>query len=127
MSEPVVTLRKFFEHARDGQLTAVRCTGCGELAIPPKQFCPACGTRGWEPVALSGDGVVETFTIIRIAPRQFVADVPYAIGAVRLSEGVSMLGRIVDVPLDRISVGLRVRFRPLIGEDRTSVGFSPAA
>jgi uncharacterized protein len=122
----VVTLKQFFEQARGGQLTAVRCTGCGELAIPPKAFCPACGTRGWEPVTLSGDGVVESFTVIRVAPRQFVAEVPYAIGAVRLSEGVSMLGRIVDVPVDEVSVGLRVHFRPLVSAGRTSLGFSPA-
>jgi uncharacterized OB-fold protein len=121
----VVSLRTFFDRAREGQLTGVRCGQCGMLAIPPREFCSLCGKRDWEPVPLSGESVVETFTIIRVAPRKFAADVPYAIGVVRLTEGVSLLGRIMDVPLDQISVGLRVRFRPLVSGDRTSLGFTP--
>ena len=61
------------------------------------------------------------------APRAHAADVPYAVAVVRLKEGVSILGRIVDVPLDKLAVGLPVRFRPLIAKDLTaSVGFGPA-
>jgi uncharacterized OB-fold protein len=53
--------------------------------------------------------------------------VPYAIAVVQLKEGVSLLGRIVDIPLEKLVVGLPVRFRPLIGKDlTTSVGFGPA-
>jgi uncharacterized OB-fold protein len=122
----VISLRTFFDRAREGQLTGVRCGHCGALAIPPREFCALCGKRGWEPVPLSGEGIVETFTIIRVAPRKFAAEVPYAIGVVRLTEGVSLLGRILDVPLDQISVGLRVRFRPLVSGDRTSIGFTRA-
>jgi uncharacterized OB-fold protein len=123
--ERVVTLQNFFERAREGQLTGVRCTHCGELAIPPREFCPACGKRGWEPVPLAGEGVVDSFTVIRVAPRKFAAEAPYAVAHVRLSEGVSLLGRVVDVPIDALAVGLRVRFRPLVSKDQTAVGFGP--
>ena len=37
-----MTAGAFFERARAGQLTALRCGSCGELAIPPRQLCPAC-------------------------------------------------------------------------------------
>jgi uncharacterized OB-fold protein len=126
VTEPVITLRHFFEKAREGQLTAVRCGGCGALAVPPKEFCPACSQRRWEPVALSGEGTIASYTIIRVAPRAHVADVPYAIAAVQMKEGVSMLGRVVDVPLERITVGLPVRFRPLVTGGQTALGFGPA-
>ena len=126
MTEPVITLRNFFERAREGALTGVRCRHCGELAIPPKEFCATCHQRGWEPVPLSGEGTVESFTVIRVAPQRFTAEVPYAIVMVRLKEGVALLGRLVDVPLENIAVGLPVRFRPLIIHDQTSVGFGPA-
>ena len=126
MTEPVITLRHFFEKAREGQLTAIRCGGCGTLAVPPKEFCPACSQRQWEPVALSGEGMIASYTIIRVAPRAHAADVPYAIAAVQMKEGVSMLGRVVDVPLERITVGLPVRFRPLVTGGQTALGFGPA-
>jgi uncharacterized OB-fold protein len=122
----VVTLRHFFEQAREGRLTAIRCGGCGALAVPPREFCPSCSQRRWEPVPLSGEGTIASYTIIRVAPRGHAADVPYAIAAVQMKEGVSMLGRVMDVPLDRLKVGLAVRFRPLIRDGQTAVAFGPA-
>ena len=126
MTEPAITARAFFERARAGQLTALRCGACGELVIPPKQLCPACHARAWQPVSLAGEGMIASFTVIRVAPRAHAADVPYAIAAVRLKEGVSILGRVVDIPLDKVAVGLPVRFRPLVLQDQTAVGFGPA-
>lgn len=126
MAEPVVTLRHFFERARAGQLTGVRCGKCGELAIPPKELCPACGERAWQPVPLAGEGTIASFTVIRVAPRAWAAEAPYALAVVKLQEGVSILGRVVDVPLEKLAVGLPVRFRPLVKDEQTAVGFGPA-
>jgi uncharacterized OB-fold protein len=121
----VVTLKYFFERAREGTLTALRCGKCGELAVPPKEFCPACQQRAWEPVTLAGDGTIASYTVIRVAPSRHAGDAPYAIAIVRLREGISLMGRIVDIPLDALSVGLPVRFRPLIADNQTSIGFGP--
>lgn len=127
MTEPSLTARAFFEKARGGQLTAIRCGSCGELSMPPKELCPLCHAHSWQPVALAGDGTIASFTVIRVAPRAHAGDVPYAIAVVRLKEGVSILGRIVDIPLEKLAIGLSVRFRPLIAKDMTtSVGFGPA-
>ena len=127
MTEPTVTARAFFEKARAGQLTAIRCGACGELAMPPKELCPSCHAHQWQPVALAGDGTIASFTVIRVAPRAHAADVPYAVAVVRLKEGVSILACIVDIPFEKLAVGLAVRFRPLIAKDlTTTVGFGPA-
>ena len=93
---------------------------------PPRQFCPACGERTWEAVRLSGEGAIESFTVIRVAPRAHAADAPYAIAVVKLTEGVSLLGRIVDISLEKIAIGVPVRFRPLVRGSQTAVGFGPA-
>jgi uncharacterized OB-fold protein len=122
----VVTLKYFFERAREGTLTALRCGKCGELAVPPKEFCPACQQRAWEPVTLAGDGTIASYTVIRVAPTNFVGEVPYAIAVVTLREGVSLMGRVVDIPLDALAIGLPVRFRPLVHDNQTSIGFGPA-
>jgi len=121
-----VTLGRFFAQAREGALTGIRCVGCGALAVPPKELCPECGARRWEPVPLSGEGTIASYTVIRVAPRGHAGDAPYAIAAVRLREGVSLLGRVVDVPLEALAVGLPVRFRPIVVKDRPAIAFGPA-
>jgi len=44
---------------------------------------------------------------------------------VKLREGVSLLGRLVGIPLDKVSVGLLVRFRRSSSGTRTASGFGP--
>lgn len=123
MTDASITLQSFFEQAGDGKLIAIKCGGCGALAIPPRELCPECGARQWSPVVLSGDGEITSFTVIRIPPRGHAGDAPYAIAAVRLVEGVSVLGRVVDIPFDELAIGRKVRFRPLRIHDKTALGF----
>lgn len=126
MAEQVLTLKHFFEEAREGRLSGIRCGKCGELAIPPKEFCPACQGRDWAPVPLAGGGNITSFTVIRVAPRGRGAEAPYAVAVVRLTEGVSLLGRIVDIPFESLRADLAVRFRPLVTGEQTAIGFGPA-
>ena len=125
MSEPAVTIKTFFERASDGRLTGIRCGGCGEVAIPPKEFCAACGARAWEVVPLSGRGTLASYTVIRVAPTRHAADAPYAVGVVRLTEGASIFGRIVDVPFEKLEIGLPVQFRPIVVDGQPAIAFAP--
>jgi hypothetical protein len=52
--------------------------------------------------------------------------VPYAVVVVKLDEGVSLLGRAVDIPFDALKADLPVRFRPVEGEGQTIIGSGPA-
>jgi uncharacterized OB-fold protein len=126
VTERVITLKGFFEEAREGRLSAIRCAGCGELAIPPKELCPNCHERRWELVPLHGTGSVASFTVIRIPPRGRLPEAPYAVAVVKLDEGVSLLGRIVGIPLEALTAGLAVRFRPVLFDDQVIIGFGPA-
>ena len=126
MAEGSLSLDQFFERAATGTLVAVRCRQCGALAIPPREFCGACHQRGWDTVPLSGEGRVTSFTVIRVAPRGHAGEAPYAIAQVTLSEGVALLGRLVDVPLDGLAIGMAVRFRPLPRNGGVALGFVPA-
>jgi uncharacterized OB-fold protein len=122
----MVHLKDFFAEARAGRLTGIRCGRCGALAIPPKEFCEQCQQREWQPVLLGGAGTVVSFTVIRVAPRGRSGEVPYAVAVVRLEEGVSILGRVVDSPFEALKAGLPVRFRPVEIAGQTMVGFGPA-
>jgi len=119
-----VTLTEFFGGVREGRLTAIRCGGCGALDIPPREFCPACHARSWKTVPLGGEGEIASFTVIRVAPARHGAAAPYGIAVVRMREGVSLIGRIVDIPLDELKIGLPVKFRPLVINGQTAIGFA---
>ncbi len=126
MTEAGPTLKGFFEEARQGRLVGMRCGRCGNPAIPPREFCDACGERAWQRLPLSGRGRIASYTVIRVAPARHAGDAPYAIAVVRLEEGVSLLGRVVGAPFEQLAVGLPVRFRPLLIQDRPALGFEPA-
>jgi uncharacterized OB-fold protein len=122
----VISLQSFFEHARLGVLTALRCQGCGGLAIPPQDRCRTCGERAWAMVPLRGHGTITSVSIPDGTARESPASTPVAVALVRLDEGVSLLGHIIDIPVDRLRVGMAVRFQPVIADRVTAVGFGPA-
>ena len=126
MTERAVHLQDFLAEARAGRLTGIRCGHCGALAIPPKEFCESCQQREWQTVPLGGAGTIVSYTVIRVAPRGNGGEVPYGVAVVRLEEGVSLLGRIVDIPLDALKSGRSVRFRPLEISGQLLIGFGPA-
>ena len=126
MTDDVVTLQGFFAEVRAGRLTGIRCRECGELTIPPKELCASCGKRAWDTVLLTGHGTIASYTVIRVAPRGHTGETPYAVAVVQLSEGVSLLGRVVEMPLESLRAGLPVRFRPVVVGEQTMVGFGPA-
>jgi len=107
-----LSLKEFFDGVRAGEITVQRCTGCGELAVPPKAFCPGCGGTTWERRLLGGDGEVASFTVIRVPPAALAPEAPYAIVVVRMAEGASLLGRTDGIALDGLRVGLPVRVAP---------------
>ena len=112
VAAPPLTLKEFFDGVRAGRPVVQRCLGCGELAVPPKAVCPACEGTAWGRAPLGGDGEVASYTVIRVPPARLAAEAPYAIAVVRMAEGVSLLGRMVDAPLDGLRVGMPVRFVP---------------
>ena len=94
---------------------AGQCTKCGRIWFPARLVCGKCRNRTFEKVTLPGDGTIETFTVIRVAPSGFADQSPYAVGIVKLSNGVKITAQIVDCDLGRLAIGDRVRleFRKL--------------
>ena len=101
---------EFFAGVRYGRLVVQRCATCGALAAPPKVVCPGCEGVRWGRVTLGGDGEVASYTVIRVPPAQFAAQAPYVVTVARMAEGVALLGRMTDVPVDAVRVGMPVRF-----------------
>jgi uncharacterized OB-fold protein len=105
-----LSLQAFFAEARGGRLVVQRCAACGTLAVPPRAFCAECHGAAWERAPLAGEGEIASYTVIRVPPAPLVGQAPYAIAVVRFPEGASLLGRVTDVPLEALRVGLPVRY-----------------
>lgn len=99
-----------------GELLLQHCNACGRDNMYPRHRCPFCheADLGWLPA--SGDGVLHSFTVTRLtAPTEFAADTPYALGVVKLAEGVQVLGRLwpgTDGDWRDYACDAPVRFQP---------------
>jgi uncharacterized OB-fold protein len=88
---------------------AAKCAACGKIHFPPRLVCSACRGTVFTKTTLAPEGEVETFTIIRVPPSGFGAETPYAVGIVKLDDGVKVTAQIVDVDLAELQIGQRVR------------------
>lgn len=102
-------MRYWRETPQRYRLEAGQCTGCGKIYFPPRRVCAACRGREFQLVTLSDRGKILTYTVIRVAPRQFADHVPYAVGIVELNDGVRLTAQIVDCDPDALTIGQQVR------------------
>jgi uncharacterized OB-fold protein len=79
-----------------GDLLIQKCNQCSRLNMYPRYACPDCQSQslGWQ--RASGRGTLHSFTVLRLgAPEGFESELPYAVGVVKLEEGVQLLARLV--------------------------------
>jgi uncharacterized OB-fold protein len=109
-----------------GELRVQHCNTCGKLNMYPRHHCPFCQSTdlGW--VVAAGTGVLHSFAVVRaVPPRGFEDELPYAVGVVKLDEGVQLLGRLhpsSDGDWDIYACDARVTFAPA-GSDRRGVAW----
>lgn len=80
-----------------GELLVQKCNSCGKFNMYPRYACPFCQSEdlGWK--KSSGTGTLMSFTVLRAgAPEGFESDLPYALGVVKLDEGVQLLARLAN-------------------------------
>ncbi len=99
----------FWEGCRRHELRVQRCTRCVSLRHPPRPMCPGCCTTEYEWAAVSGRGVVYSFTIVhRPTLPAFQAQIPYNVAVVHLEEGPFMVTNLVGCATDQIRIGMAV-------------------
>jgi uncharacterized OB-fold protein len=105
------------------RLEANRCKSCKTVFFPPRLICPQCKKRDLEETRLVEKGEVISYTIIRVPPQQFVDQAPYAVGIVKLDDGVNLMGQIVDCDFEDLKIGMRVRieFRKIFNEGKSGI------
>jgi uncharacterized OB-fold protein len=91
------------------RLEANKCKKCGYISFPPRLICPQCQNREFEETKLAEKGKILTFTVIRVPPKQFVDQAPYAVGIVELDDGVKLTGQVVDCDFEDLKIGQKVK------------------
>jgi len=73
---------RFAQGLIDRELLGTRCDGCGRVAVPAVAFCERCLEPASEWVTVAGEGTVESFTVVHIAPGG--PSRPYVLAVMRL-------------------------------------------
>ena len=113
----------FWKALRERKLMLPYCVGCGKPHLPPGPVCPFCFSDRLEWRVASGRGRISTWTVVHKAwCPAFAEDIPYNVVQVELEEGPRLTAKVVDLPNERLKVGLAVvidfddvtlpRFRP---------------
>ena len=103
------TSKNYANYLAEGKIRGSKCAKCGTLHLPPRPVCPGCGgsEMTWEDV--SGDGVIRAFTVVHVPLSTMVGRSPYAVAVVKLDDGPSVTGLVLDVDDgDTLSVGALV-------------------
>ena len=102
------TIEQFYKFMQQGKLMAGKCLRCGKIHLPPRPLCDNCFSQEFEWVEAPEKGKLLTYTIIHIAPTQFQALAPYAVGIIELENGLRIPGMIQGAPQDQLKVGMAV-------------------
>ncbi len=93
-------LEEFQRRLAARRLCSTRCLACREIAFPPRSFCPACGGRDTEWVALPTRAKLHAFTQQQRGLRFLAPDV---IGLVEV-DGVGHFLSRIDAPFERLAI-----------------------
>ena len=119
MPEPTQLSRAFWDGANDHRLMIFRCQDCRHYIHPPRPLCERC--LSWEvgPEAVSGRGVLYSYTVTPTAFHPFWTDkVPYVVALVDLDEepGTRLMTNLIDCPEEfrRVGLPVEVEFQELV-------------
>ena len=120
--------REFWTAGERGELVFWRCADCGYWIHPPSPRCPACLSSNVRTEAVSGRGVVHSFTVNHQNWNPTMPS-PYAIALVELAEqqGLRLMTNIVDCSPDDVRIGMDVQVVFEQYDDVWLPMFAPAA
>ena len=98
----------FIDFLDKGQVAGTKCKSCGMVFYPPRADCYKCLQSDMEWFPVEGTGRLVTFSQLMYAPVGFNEDLPYAIALLDFG-GYKVFGRIGDVPLEEVEVGMDLK------------------
>jgi uncharacterized OB-fold protein len=101
--------RAWREYPRRYRYEAAVCTKCGKWHFPARLICDACQGRKFETKAMRRTGKIITHTIIRVAPKAFADQAPFAVAIVEMDDGPRLTTQVIEWQDGQLAIGQRVR------------------
>lgn len=103
-----------------------KCGNCERIFFPSRDVCPFCHRESlgkMKEIELSGNGEVFSYTIVHDAPPAFSRQRPYVLALIKLEEGPTITGQIVDCKIDEVDIGKKVHsvFRKISQDGKTGM------
>jgi uncharacterized OB-fold protein len=106
---PPPTIESFYRFCAEKKLMGVRCAKCNKITVPPRIICSHCGSTDLSWAQLPNRGRLVTYTVIHVAPPQFEALAPYAIGVVEFTEGARLPGMVRNISFGHLKIGMELQ------------------
>jgi uncharacterized OB-fold protein len=114
--------KEFYRLLKNREFKTTRCKDCGDIALPPRLFCPSCFSTDIEWIDLPKRGKLYAFTQ---QERSLRFSKPDVIGVVEL-EGAGRLITRVDAAFEELSIDMEVEVDFLdVSENQTLHQFRP--
>ena len=109
LPRPTPWSKPFWDGCKNRRLLVQQCKDCGKNIFYPKLFCPFCLSKDLTWIEASGKGKIYSFTVVySYQPTEFLEDVPYVIGVIKLDEGVRMMSNIVECKPEEVRCDMDV-------------------
>ena len=128
MKECEFTVSSFYDYLSNENLMGSECEECRARMIPPRSICLRCGSSNLKWFKSSGEGTLQTFTVIHVPPTFLSDKAPYLVGIVKVEEGPSVTSRILNIDPntpDKIKLGMKMRFAPFKDKNQWTIAFKP--
>jgi len=141
-SEKEFTFKNYLDFLAEEKLMGSKCKKCGNLFVPPKKFCNKCQSTDMKWTQFSGDGELETYSLVHVGARYFSAQgygmrKPYCFGVIKLKEGPRVSAHVVgpnrewEYDPNNFKIGLPLKMKILHVEiegqpPKIDLGFKPA-
>jgi uncharacterized OB-fold protein len=105
-------LAQYWDAAANGRFVIPECCDCHHRFLPPRLYCPSCGSASVVWFESNGHGELYAYSVIEKAPSPgFAKSVPYIIALATLddlSRGSRLYARLLDTDSSKVRVGQRV-------------------
>ena len=101
---------RFLRRIKDGRIVGQRCRGHEQVYVPSRGACPMRGEPTDEDVELSGNGTLESFTIVHIPIPQNPLKPPFVVGGILLDgASASFIHLVSEVDNADVRIGMRLQ------------------
>ena len=110
--------RNWREYPHRYRMEASKFKKSGKTYYPKRMIDPETGDTEQEMVFLPYEGKIITYTVVRIAPKQWGDVGPYGLAIIELTDGTRIFGQMTDCNVNEIKIGdeVRLEFRKIQSE-----------